>query len=271
MKRLYFTTGEFAGLCNTTKETLRHYHRIGLLIPVKTKMNGYYYYSDAQVNTFYLIDILKSSGCSLETIGEYLSLQSREGFEELLKNQLTALLQEKQKLLQKERQLRQSIEKFELLKHEKQFNDCQIVTINQAEYYIGTPIESETNSPAAFLKAQKEHIRYCRTHGFGEEYQLSYLTLHESLVTRNYYANSFILSRIAKPIPNERLFVKPQGRYIRMIKHWNPDTDLTFDDILNFAQNNGYEICGNAYESEIAFYMQTDETNYITEILVEIR
>lgn len=38
-----------------------------------------------------------------------------------------------------------------------------------------------------------------------------------------------------------------------MIKHWNPDTDLTFDDILNFAQNNGYEICGNAYESELLF------------------
>ena len=48
------------------------------------------------------------------------------------------------------KKLRQSIEKFELLKHEKQFNDCQIVTINQAEYYIGTPIESVTNSPAAF-------------------------------------------------------------------------------------------------------------------------
>lgn len=53
------------------------------------------------------------------------------------------------------------------------------MTINQAEYYIGTPI-SRRQTPQLLLKAQKEHIRYCRAHGFGEEYQLSYLTLHEA-------------------------------------------------------------------------------------------
>ena len=33
MKITYFSSGEFARLCGTTKETLRHYHNIGLLVP----------------------------------------------------------------------------------------------------------------------------------------------------------------------------------------------------------------------------------------------
>lgn len=33
--------GEFAHLCGTTKETLRHYKDIGLLMPVAKAENGY--------------------------------------------------------------------------------------------------------------------------------------------------------------------------------------------------------------------------------------
>ena len=36
MKITYFSSGEFARLCGTTKETLRHYHNIGLLVPART-------------------------------------------------------------------------------------------------------------------------------------------------------------------------------------------------------------------------------------------
>ena len=35
--------GEFAHLCGTTKETLRHYKDIGLLMPVAKAENGYIY------------------------------------------------------------------------------------------------------------------------------------------------------------------------------------------------------------------------------------
>ena len=32
MEKSFFTTGQFAKLCKNTKETLRHYNNIGLLI-----------------------------------------------------------------------------------------------------------------------------------------------------------------------------------------------------------------------------------------------
>ncbi len=49
----FFTAGAFATLCNTTKETLRHYSNIGILKPEKIGENGYRYYSPAQFFDFY--------------------------------------------------------------------------------------------------------------------------------------------------------------------------------------------------------------------------
>ena len=36
----WLTAGAFAALCGTTKETLRHYRDLGLLVPVRRGENG---------------------------------------------------------------------------------------------------------------------------------------------------------------------------------------------------------------------------------------
>lgn len=49
MKKEYFlTSGEFAELCGTTKETLFHYDEIGILKPAWLGENRYRYYTPAQ-------------------------------------------------------------------------------------------------------------------------------------------------------------------------------------------------------------------------------
>ena len=45
----YFTTGEFAKLCNVKKQTLFHYDIIGILNPAITGYKGYRYYSEMQL------------------------------------------------------------------------------------------------------------------------------------------------------------------------------------------------------------------------------
>ena len=39
------TAGEFAKMCQTTRDTLRYYERQGILVPKKNPVNGYHYYS----------------------------------------------------------------------------------------------------------------------------------------------------------------------------------------------------------------------------------
>lgn len=64
----FFTTGQFAKLCSTTKETLFHYDSLGLLKPARVGENGYRYYSASQFFDFDLIAVLQSAGCSLQEI-----------------------------------------------------------------------------------------------------------------------------------------------------------------------------------------------------------
>ncbi|WKY43378.1 MerR family transcriptional regulator [Eubacteriaceae bacterium ES2] len=270
MKKLFYNSGEFAALCNTSKETLRHYRQIDLLKPEQIAANGYCRYSDLQVNDFYLIDILKSSGCSLEKIRQIFATPVHTDLRMILEEQLALLLLDKEKLLLKEKRLRQSIEKFKLLGDPTLLGNCHVTETSVEEYFIGTPIASNLNDPAAFVIAQQQHFRYCRDHGFGEEYQLSFLLLHESFLKRDYFKGSYILSRIPQSVKSDLLFIKPAGRYLRLIKPWNPDMAETYDLILNYASEQSLSICGNVYEAEISLYMQGDEGNYFTELMVEI-
>ena len=64
----FFTTGQFAALCGTTKETLFHYDRIGILKPACVGENGYRYYTAVQFYDFDLIRTMKYTGSSLEDI-----------------------------------------------------------------------------------------------------------------------------------------------------------------------------------------------------------
>lgn len=62
------STGEFAKLCKTTKETLFHYDRIGLFKPRHKNANDFRFYVIDQFFEFNVIDLFKETGSSLATI-----------------------------------------------------------------------------------------------------------------------------------------------------------------------------------------------------------
>ena len=87
MKQTYFTSGEFARLCGTTKETLRHYNNIGLLKPAKTTENGYQYYSAFQFYDFYFISTFKGTGMHLKELEEKLAETDERAFCDTVRRQ----------------------------------------------------------------------------------------------------------------------------------------------------------------------------------------
>ena len=66
------TAGEFAKMCQTTRDTLRYYERQGILVPKKNPVNGYHYYSYAQISSYYFIRTFRELDCSVGDIKEYL-------------------------------------------------------------------------------------------------------------------------------------------------------------------------------------------------------
>ena len=72
----YFSTGEFAKLCNVKKQTLFHYDDIGIFSPEIKLSNGYRFYSFSQLETFNVISILKELNMPLNDIKQYLDNHS---------------------------------------------------------------------------------------------------------------------------------------------------------------------------------------------------
>lgn len=98
MDKNYLTTGEFAKLCHTSKDTLFHYCDIGLFTPAKIQENGYRYYHVLQYDTFLTIRRLHLIGMPLNRIREYMQARTPEKMVELFSEQESLLNQQIERL-----------------------------------------------------------------------------------------------------------------------------------------------------------------------------
>ena len=83
MKDNYFSTGEFAKLCNVNKKTLFHYDEIGLFKPEIVKENGYRYYSIYRLEIFDMIYTLRDLGVPLKEIKSFMDKRNPNSVVEL--------------------------------------------------------------------------------------------------------------------------------------------------------------------------------------------
>lgn len=78
------TTGQFAKLCNLSKDTILYYDKIGLLKPDVITDNGYRYYNPEKYLDIVMIRMLSEIGISLKEIGDYMKNMDMARFKELL-------------------------------------------------------------------------------------------------------------------------------------------------------------------------------------------
>lgn len=90
--------GEFARVCRTTKETLLHYERKGVLCPKYVAENGYREYGMEQYMDFCLVSLLAQAGGTLGEIKNRREAGGRNGYLDFLKDRM-AFLQSEQRLL----------------------------------------------------------------------------------------------------------------------------------------------------------------------------
>ena len=80
----YFTTGDFAKLCQVTKHTLFYYDEIKVFCPEYIDEKGYRFYSPNQIEIFEVIHILVKLGLSLKEIKVYLENKNPENLVKVL-------------------------------------------------------------------------------------------------------------------------------------------------------------------------------------------
>lgn len=267
----YFTVGEFASLCSTTKETLRHYNNIGILRPEKIGENGYQYYSSMQFFDFYLVSSLKRVGSPLSDIKHYLERPDAEGFLQILYKQQQYLLRERIMLERMEHLIRQSIYNIELAMSVKnRFEEPELITCEEEYFVIVDAPDIQGKSEIDFFGCLQDHVHYCAQNDIGAEFQIGVIVLKEALLAGSSQPRYFC-SRINKPCDSERLFIKPKGKYVSMLYKGDIETSPAYQKIMEYISQNRLNVCGNAYEYELAGYLSTgDGKNYICRISVQV-
>ena len=122
-------TQAFAELCDTTKKTIIHYDRIGLLKPA-SRRGTFRYYQPKQVLTFQKIKLLKSFGLTLSEIKKYLYKNSE--LKRIFRKQRSELNRKKLTL---EKRINKIDEFFNNLKKGQQMVVPKIKNINPYSFY----------------------------------------------------------------------------------------------------------------------------------------
>ena len=269
MKQTYFSSGEFARLCGTTKETLRHYNNIGLLKPAKVTENGYQYYSAFQFYDFYFISTFRGTGMNLKELEEKLAETDERAFCDTLRHQLKKIQAEKKELIKKEKLLKRTIDKFDYLYEGDRVGSIELYEMEE-EDYIATPVNGDADDDRVWMETLKNHLDYCHRGNLNEEYQLTYCWNMEDMQARNTGKGWSIMSQLAEPADDPRFKIKPAGTYACILFREYDFSSGQMEKVKEEIRKRGLKICGDAYEADVSLFSPGMKAGYVTEISIMV-
>ena len=269
-EKKYYTSGEFAKMCLTTKETLRHYDEIGILHPAYIGENGYRYYTTGQFFDYDLIITLQEAGCSLAEIKSYMEHYEAQDFLAMMKEKAKQLEKEKRKIESMRKLIQNSIKSTEYALTEEYYKP-RLVSCEE-EYLITIKVEhGETLTLTEEVERIRDHFLHLEKRDLWEEYSIGSIILQETLEQGKCY-ESYYYTRIHSRKEDERLWIKPAGQYVTML-HKGSYSQLieSYKIMKEFIRENGLRICGNSYEYDMVSYLATQKMkDYVIQISIEV-
>ncbi len=266
MQETYFTTGEFAKMCNVEKHVLFHYDDIDLFKPEIIKKNGYRYYSYHQYFTFSVITNLKKLGMSLKDIKIYLEQRNPSVFLDLL--------EEKSKQVAEKIRYFQGIQ--EMIENMKTMTTEGINSHNNI-YLESLPSEiilpsnnMENSSNETFASFMQEYIKFCNDLGITVQESVGSIISVNNLRKNNFANLSHLYIKIKSFLPGKTIIRKP-GIYLCGYFEGEYDNLChAYENMLNYADDNDIALGDYSYEEYlISDIAQKDQSHYITKLMIE--
>ena len=272
-KRDWLTSGSFAALCGTTKETLRHYKDIGLLSPAHQGDNSYFYYDVEQFYDFYAISIFRQTGTSLEEIRRCLQGQDAAQTLALLWEQRVRLEAERQKLAHMDFVLSSALRNLEFgpvsdMIPQTAWFDTEHLLALPAEELEGlmTPSASENEMLIAVLeRCQKLCVQY----GIQTDFQLG--AIHQPGEQGGPGPISHLYTRIKEKADFPYYKEKPAGHYLYLCCRGRWDISEGYAALKSHILEHSLDITGNFYACDLAgFILNSVEKNAVSMISVQL-
>lgn len=268
-KNSYFTTGEFANLVGTSKDTLFYYDKIGIFSPEIKDENEYRYYTIAQMEIFYVIKTLRELGMSLKEIKSYLDNRSPRGLIQLL-NKQTKIIDEKiaklkltkKFMLQKSKQTKEAISIR---------NDITIEEHDYEEYLVLTKASKDISDRITATDI-KSHIDYCDKNKIYSPYDIGGIHTIEKIKSHQFYDYDYFYTKVEKINSKMPLHMVPKGKYLNIFsRNGFYSLEDTYRMLISYADENSIKLIGFIYEDILLDELSVKGyENYMLKISVQI-
>ena len=269
----WLTSGAFAALCGTTKETLRHYKDIGLLSPAHQGDNGYFYYDVEQFYDFYAIAIFRQTGTPLDEIRRCLQGQDAAQTLALLREQRGRLEAERRKLAHMDFVLSSALHNLEfgsvsdMVPQTAWFETEHLLALPAEELEgLMTPAASEDEMLIAVLERCQA---LCGQYGVQTDFQLG--AIHQPGEKGGPGAISHLYTRIREKTDFPYYMEKPAGHYLYLCCRGRWDISEGYAVLKSYILEHDLDIKGNFYACDLAgFILNGVEKNAVSMISVQL-
>ncbi|WP_066059851.1 MerR family transcriptional regulator [Robertmurraya korlensis] len=265
----YLTTGEFAKLCKVNKQTLFYYDQIGLLSPVLKNEKGYRYYSIRQIELFFVIDLLKDLGMSLNDIQIYMQNKSPEGFLSLMYQKREEIVKKRQDIEMKEKMIEANIALMEEALH-LDFQQITFVQFPEATLYLSRNIENVTDEE--FVGVVSDFINELSQSQLDSGYPIGTITKRENVQKGDYSNYSYLYIEQPNPKQGYPYFQAVKGDFL-IGYHIGEETTInkTYERI--FSEMERLELTLGEYVFEEYIYdsvVKNTKDQYVTKIMIQV-
>ncbi|MCL2474885.1 MAG: MerR family transcriptional regulator [Chloroflexi bacterium] len=264
----FLSVNEFAKLTRTTKATLWHYDKIGLLSPVsRGKYNDYRYYRNEQMTSINFIRTFQAVGMSLEEIKSLKGNLNPKTADEFLAHQLEKI---DAKIDEWVRTKKLVITTKNIINSVANINEKEItVQYMPAEAIILGELNDYSRGRDGYdvlLSFHQMMSKQCH------EVDLNYLVCGILSVERIMQGDYVHPDRcyFKNPDGHDR---KPAALYaIGYNRGWYGKGGDLYKRILTYIEKNDYEICGDFYEEHpLNEICMGDDNNYLMKVMVPIQ
>ena len=258
---------DFAEFTRTTRDTLLHYDRIGLLSPVMRGENGYRYYSSSQLAIVNVIRTFQQLGMSLEEIRNLKDRRTPEMANMVFERQIDEIdtkIKEwvsARKLLLTLKKAINSVSNIDEKAISVKFLPAEAIILGDLNDYSRNRTDYDALLSFYHDMAQKHP-------DLDMNYPVWATYSQDRIKARDWYH------------PDRYYFYNPEGYDRRPASlyaigykrdGYKPNSEL-YEKLVEFIEKNGYEICGDAFEeyplNEIS---TTDDRNYLVRLMIPVR
>lgn len=271
MKDNYFSTGEFAKLCNVNKKTLFYYDEIGLFKPEIVKENGYRYYSVYQLEVFDIIHTLRDLGVPLKQIKSFIDERNPKSVVKFFEYK-TGEIENEIKQLRRKQEIMSN--KIKIIKEAEKIRDNidNLSIEEQDEEYLVLSKNIDKSKFPYDSEVYANHLNCCYNQDLYIGYPLGFIKTIDDLYSENDYAYTYYYTKVNKN-DGENIIKKPKGKYL--VGYLNGsyiDIPGLYKKMLDYVKTHNLELIGHSYEEELINLIAVKDMNdYIIKVSMQIK